>query len=149
MKSLADFPDVAAQFAAHDEPTLAGHVQFVHAPCCGRFTAADTILDVRAVPGTIVAGGGVRPLANHDWLCCGCQDRMIHDVRNAWTRSMLLSACGAPPNDVREHRARELAEDAARTDYAAGRSHRPDAAKAAARAGLPLGVDPHRVKRTS
>jgi hypothetical protein len=116
----------------------------VVAPCCGRRTAADTVLDVRDVPGTVVRGGGHQPAAEHDWLCDACRGRLIADPSNDWTRSALMSACGAPVDMVREHRARELADDRRRADFAAGRDHRPGDALTEALRSLPAGVDPHR-----
>jgi hypothetical protein len=119
----------------------------VTAPCCGRRTAADTILDLRAVPGTVVRAGGHGSPVDHDWLCDGCWNRLVADPRNTWTRSRLMSACGAPPDMVREHYARERAEEMARADCRAGRDHRPEDALEMARAALPVGVDPHRKGR--
>lgn len=145
MKTLADFPAIAEPLRLHrDEPWDSARVWMVVAPCCGRRTAADTVVDVRDVSGTVVRAGGHQAPRDHAWLCDGCVHRLFADPHNAWTRSTLLSACGAPPERVREHHARELADAAAQADFKAGRSHRPEAAHAAALASLPVGIDPHR-----
>jgi hypothetical protein len=61
IRTLADAPSIAAQHAFHPEPPEPGCVQFVIAPCCKRRVAADSVFDVRHVPGTIVSAGGIEP----------------------------------------------------------------------------------------
>ena len=76
-----------------------GTTYSVTAPCCGRRTAADSVLDTRAVPGTVVRG------ADQPWLCDACWTRMVR--RGGWRRSDLWGALGAPADVVEEHRIRE------------------------------------------
>lgn len=144
--TLADAPGLLRAMQAEPHmPVTPGLVTVVRAPCCGRRTAAHTVIDVRAVAGTVVRGGGVREPVDHDWLCDGCVHRLYADQTNPWTPSKLYSALGAPPDAVRFLRARELASEAATADHRAGRPHRPNEAHAAALASLPVGRDPHRV----
>lgn len=113
--TLADFPEIARQYLVSG--TDVTPTAMVYAPCCQRRTPADTVIDVRAVKGTIVAGGGIFPPQDHDWLCDGCQHRMVLDRRNAWTRSALLEARNAPASLVAIHRAWEWTEDAVRAEH--------------------------------
>jgi hypothetical protein len=116
----------------------------ITAPCCGRRTPADTVIDVSRIPGTIVRGGGHRAPADHDWLCDGCMHRLVLDDANSWSYSRLFSALGAPAETVRRHHARELAAAQAVYDFTAIGTHRPGEALVTALASLPAGVDPHR-----
>jgi hypothetical protein len=122
IRSLADFPTLAAAHAFHADPVEEGCVMFVIAPCCGRRTAADTVFDVRGVPGTVVSGG-VAPPEDHDWLCDGCRWRLIADASNDWTASAFLAACGARPDTVRAHYLAEIADMVEQADHAAGSPH--------------------------
>jgi hypothetical protein len=97
MKHLGHDPKEMRKHAAHEEPTEPGCVTFVFAPCCGRLTAADAVLDVRGVRGTVVSGGGHRHPVDHDWLCDGCQFRLVHDPKNTWTAATLHKAAGGAP----------------------------------------------------
>lgn len=143
IRTLADFPEIAAPLAVHAaEP---GCILFVYAPCCGRVTAADTVFDVRGVPGTIVGGGGVRPPVDHDWLCDGCRWRLIAQAAaNGWTASRFLSACGAHPDTVRAHYLGEQAALAEQLDHQQNRPHSIEETRAILEVRLPAGVDPHR-----
>ena len=126
IRTLADFPEIAATFAAHKEPPEPGCVLFVIAPCCGRRTAADTVFDVRGVPGTVVSGG-VAVAKDHDWLCDGCRWRLVAAAAsNGWTHSRFLAACGAHPDTVRQHYLGEIAALVEQMDHAQGREHSRD-----------------------
>jgi len=143
MKTLASFPALVAPCLVFEngDPTCS-HVEVI-APCCGRKTAADSILDVRDAPGTVVAGGGHLPPKDHDWLCDGCRHRLYADPSNDWTRSRLYSAVGSDPEHVRMLHARELADQAAYWDHAHRGEHRPGDTLDAILVSLPVG-DPHR-----
>lgn len=145
-KTLADYPELMRQYWADGEPreNLDGieisktfdatkSATMVHAPCCGRRTAAFTVIDVRSIPGTIVRAGGWRHAQDHDWLCDGCRSRMIADKSNDWTLSKLLEEQGAPLVAVHETQAREQQRAQRKVDYAAGRFHQPGPARDAAR----------------
>lgn len=107
----------------------------VWAPCCGRKTSADAVFDVRALPGTSIRPGGVRPLQDVEWLCgAACYGRLVRDPANGWTMAKLARAWGAPVEDVRALRAKEMLEEArqqAVETYRALRGTDPVAAKAA------------------
>ena len=94
----------AAELRTHKGPvgeTLPpGEAPTLRAPCCGRKTDQDCVLDVRMVPGIA-----------HDFLCDACQHRLIADKQNEWTRSKLARAAGLGWAEVREHRIRELMTD--------------------------------------
>jgi hypothetical protein len=128
--TLADSPAIMAEYHVPDTPfdTASGTTE-VFAPCCGRRCPADCVLDVRHVPGTVVAAGGVRPPRDHDWLCDGCRFRLYADPAGGWTRSRLLALCGAPPDAVREFKVQERVEAMARAAFAAGRAHDPKEAR--------------------
>jgi hypothetical protein len=135
-KTLADFPDLmfAARvhrdaFAVFDQTCPSTEV---FAPCCGRRTAADSILDVRDVKGTVVRGGGHQPAKDHDWLCDGCRHRLYHDSPGGWTPVKLMTACRARPETIRSLKIHERLAELAREDSNAGRAHEP--VKAHARA---------------
>ncbi len=90
-----------------------GQAPTVKAPCCGRRTDSDSVLDVRMVSGI-----------DHEFLCDGCQYRLIADKQNDWTRSRLARAAGLGWPEIREHRAREvMAEEVCRD----GRINRSEA----------------------
>ena len=116
--TLADYPRLVAPIIVKANGDPRNPLTFVVAPCCGRHTPADTIVDVRSIPGTIVRGGGYRPAEDHDWLCDGCLDRMYREPDNDWTLSKMLEARGAPAALVTEHRAREWMLDAEREEHA-------------------------------
>ena len=80
----------------------------VFAPCCGRKTSADAVVDVRQVPKTVVRAGGCRPGKDHGWLCDGCRTRLLRDRGNGWTPSRFARATGEPWGVVKDLRAREL-----------------------------------------
>lgn len=113
VRTLADFPDLVERYLLKGPASNPNAM--VAAPCCGRRTAACTVLDVRAAPGTIVAAGGFCPPKDHDWLCDGCRSQMIRERTNSWTESRLLAALGAPAQIVLLWQARETvdAEEAA------------------------------------
>lgn len=74
-----------------------GEAPTITAPCCGRLTDPDSVLDVRMVQGI-----------DHDFLCDACRHRLIADKQNGWTHSKLARAAGLGWPEVREHRIREL-----------------------------------------
>ena len=82
-----------------------GTAPTIIAPCCGRRTDPDSVLDVRMVPGI-----------THDFLCDGCRHRLVADERNGWTHSRLARAAGLGWPEVREHRIRELMVEEMRRD---------------------------------
>jgi len=136
LKTLADFPEIAAPLLVH--PTLPfGPTSLVRCPCCNRATTADTVVDVRSAPGTVIRGGGNAKPRDHDWLCDGGLHLVYHHQPNGWTRSKLYRALGAPAVVVRQHRAKELAHEQQRADAANGRPHDAGAAFVAALATLP------------
>lgn len=146
MRTLASFPDLVRQVLVHEDsdPTC-GHIE-VYAPCCGRRTAADSILDVRDVPTTIVRGGNFLPPRDHGWLCDGCRQLLYIDPSNEWTRSRLYSAVGSDPEHVRRLHANELLAQVQYWDHATMRGHDATAAIEVILASLPPG-DPHRRER--
>lgn len=144
MKTLADDLTVAARYAVHGAPPAAGCLMEVYAPCCGRRTMADAVLDVRRVPGTVVRAAGVRAPADHDWLCDGCRHRLYADDLNGWTPSRLHSAVGVHPDLVRAMYAHELAEHVETLNHAHRGEHAPAGVYEMILATLPPGVDPHR-----
>jgi hypothetical protein len=143
MKSLAHYPELVAPLRVHPEPIESGCLVEVYAPCCGRRTFADSILDVRAVPNTIVQGAH-QPAQDHDWLCHDCRWRLYVDPANDWTPSRLCSAVGAAADVVREQYAHELAAQA-ESWMLSGRIEFDEVElRDAIRQALPLGIDPHR-----
>jgi len=58
-------------------------VPSVYAPCCGRRTDSDGVLDIRMVPS--LPG---------DWLCNHCKHLLLADPKNGWTASRLARAAG-------------------------------------------------------
>lgn len=137
-KTLADSPDIMFLHRAHREPWAVFDRECrttdVVAPCCGRVTAANSVLDVRGVPGTVVRGAGHRRPKDQDWLCDGCAHRMVLEPDNDWQMSTLLEKAGAVDAVVIHHRSRERARDLERADHAAGRPHKPQRAWDAAHA---------------
>lgn len=127
MKTLADYPELMFELRVHRDSMAvfdpARGTTEVIAPCCGRRCAADCILDVREVPGTIVKGGGHQEPKDHDWLCDGCRDRMIREPSNDWSTSKLFEAAGADPATVRQIKIRERVDQLEREDMADGGSH--------------------------
>lgn len=130
-RSIADFPALMFELRAFRGPRdvfdPACRATEVIAPCCGRKTPADTVLDVRAVAGTIVRG------VDHDWLCDGCSSRLVRDPANDWTQSKLMERCGAKPETVRSLKQRERVRQMEKESNAAGRPHDITAAEKAAR----------------
>lgn len=81
----------------------------VKAPCCGRTCAADMVVDLRDVPGTVCCpGGNHRPSQDVEWACDACRGRIVRSGRNPWTDSQLARALGATPKVQRAKRAREM-----------------------------------------
>ena len=74
-----------------------GEAPTVHAPCCGRLTDSDSVLDVRMIQGIA-----------HDFLCDACRHRLIADNHNGWTHSKLARAAGLGWPEIRERRIQEL-----------------------------------------
>lgn len=81
-----------------------GEAPTIRAPCCGRLTDPDSVLDIRMVPGI-----------GHDFLCDACRHRLVADKHNAWTHSKLARAAGLGWPEIREHRIRELLAEEVRT----------------------------------
>lgn len=98
----------------------------VRAPCCGRKTAADTVIDLRGITGTVLRGGNRNDARDHEWACDGCIELLLHQGPAGkgsppeWSRSALARELGAPASVIREYRAREIAEEAI------NRGHRED-----------------------
>ena len=92
--NLGADPAALARFL---ERGASGEAPSIRAPCCGRRTDPDSVLDVRMVAGL-----------EHDWLCDACRFRLIADKRNGWTRSRLARAAGLGWPEVRELRIQEL-----------------------------------------
>ena len=107
MANLGADPEVRARFVKPAPPGTIGHGEAptIQAPCCGRRTDPDSVLDVRMVPGI-----------GHDFLCDACQHRLIADGRNGWTRSRLARAAGLGWPEIREHRIRELLHEEVRRE---------------------------------
>lgn len=112
-KTLAHAPDRMRELRVFQDvpfdPTLSNTEVF--APCCGRRCAADCVVDVRDIPGTIVRGGNRREAQDHDWLCDGCLFLLYADPSSDWTKSMLMEARGAPAALVAEVRTEEVARE--------------------------------------
>lgn len=147
MKTLAHSPHLATQYAVHAGSPEPGCLLEVYAPCCGRRTMADVVLDVRRVPGTVVRAGGVRSPVDHDWLCDGCRHRLYADPSNDWTPSRLHSAVGAHPDLVRAMYAHELADEVAQLNHRHRGEHEPAGVVEMILSTLPAGVDPHKERR--
>ncbi len=107
MATLFDDKVVLAQYLVFFE-IVPRPTSSVYAPCCGRKTSADVIVDVRQVPTTLVCAGGVRAAMDHEWLCDGCRTRLVRDRANGWTPSRFARATGEPWEVVRDLRAREI-----------------------------------------
>ena len=90
-----------------------GEAPNIDAPCCGRRTDPDSVLDVRMVEGIA-----------HDFLCDACRWRLVADKHNGWTRSRLARAAGLGWPEIREHRIRELMAEEMQRD---GRINRSEA----------------------
>lgn len=82
-----------------------GTAPTVHAPCCGRLTDSDSVLDVRTIPGIA-----------HDFLCDTCRHRLVADNQNGWTPSKLARAAGLGWPEIRERRIQELMAEEMRTN---------------------------------
>lgn len=115
--TLADYPDLVRPLLVKPGSDPTRSTALVFAPCCGRRTPADTIVDVRAIPDTVVRGGGTGEPKDHGWLCDGCLDRLYRDPKNDWTLSKMLEARGAPAVLVNEHKAREWMAQAEREHH--------------------------------
>lgn len=98
MANLGADPKVLARFLKAPRPgTVRGEAPSISAPCCGRRTDPDSVLDIRMVQGIA-----------HDYLCDACRHRLIADKQNGWTGSRLARAAGLGWPEIREHRIREL-----------------------------------------
>ena len=90
--------DAEALTAALVNPNAkSGTVPSVYAPCCGRRTDSDAVLDVRNVKN--IPG---------DWLCNHCKHHLLADPKNEWTASKLARAAGLGWDEIRELRIKEL-----------------------------------------
>jgi hypothetical protein len=150
--TLADRPELmremwvhAGQQHAEFDPSC-GATQ-VFAPCCGRKTAAFTVVSLHGLT-TVIRGGNHLPPQDHDWACDGCLHLLILDNSNGWTWSKLYRALGAPADIIRHYRAEELmlaAEKKAHADDGARAPHlrvgvNPQLEYEKAHASLPAGV---------
>jgi len=136
--TLADHPEAAQPFLVFpDEPFH--ECASVFAPCCGRRTCADAVLDVRGVSGTVVRAGNRYEALDHDWLCCGCRALLIADRSNSWTPSALAAATGARPETIHSLTVAEARDKAVNQAHAARRSVDQEAEyrRAQANAALP------------
>ncbi len=88
-----------------------GDAPSISAPCCGRRTDPDHVLDVRMVPGIA-----------HDFLCDACRHRLIANPKNGWTSSKLARAAGLGWPEVRERRIQELMAEEMQRDGRIDRS---------------------------
>lgn len=105
--TINDFPDLCRPYLVDPSSDPSVGTSEIYAPCCKRKTPADTVVDVRAIEGTVVSGGGAFEPRDHDWLCDGCLHRLYADPTNEWTKSKMLEARGAPAALVHRHRAEE------------------------------------------
>lgn len=94
MANLGADPEALARFL---ERGASGTAPTVRAPCCGRRTDSDSVLDIRMVPGI-----------DHDFLCDACRHRLVADKQNGWTHSRLARAAGLGWPEIRERRIQEL-----------------------------------------
>ena len=94
MANLGADPVALARFL---KGPVRGEAPTINAPCCGRRTDPDSVLDIRMISAI-----------DHDFLCDGCRHRLVADKRNGWTHSRLARAAGLGWPEVREHRIREL-----------------------------------------
>jgi len=125
MATLFDDPAVLVDWLAFAEEPVTP-TSTVFAPCCGRRTSADAVVDVRAVPNTVVSPGRRGVGEDQDWLCDACRTRMTREGRqkrirairrghtipnNVWTDSKLARAIGEPWEVVRRLRAKEIVRE--------------------------------------
>jgi hypothetical protein len=127
---VSDYPDLVELWRCDGSDGLGPQPEIsedtdIFAPCCGRRVIACAVADVRGIKGTIVAGGGVRPPIDHDWLCDGCRHRLFLDATNDWTESKLLEARGAPILMVHWHRAEEWRAEMVQQCSRRGETHNP------------------------
>jgi hypothetical protein len=144
-KTLADDPNEMRARLVHQDrisqlmgPLLA--TADVYAPCCGRVTAADSVIDLRMVPGTEFRAGNRRARMDHWWACCGCRWLLVNGEDSPWTHSKLARAIGASHEVVHELRARELRDEVVRKAHKEGRGIDPEAEYRRALASLPTGT---------
>lgn len=112
--TVADRPDLMELWTVHPDdfdPTVRGTM--IKAPCCGRKTAADTVVSLEGLV-TEIKGGNVRPKQDLDWACDGCLNILIADPTNGWTWSNLYNALGAPDDVLRHYVAQEAMKEAER-----------------------------------
>lgn len=125
-KTLADEPELMRKLAVHKhgfDPALT--TTPVHAPCCRYVKAADAIRDLRAIEGTVVRAGNIRPPADLEWACDGCVWLLCQDPESGWTESKLIEAEGAPIAIVHELRAQEVTRNEIRELWGHGGEYRP------------------------
>lgn len=137
-RTLAHDPDWLRQRAEDAPYGPLPTITRVTSPCCGRLVPADTIADLRSVPGTVFRAPRHRAVIDHDAACDGC--RWILHATTAWTPSRLARAMGAPHSVVRHLRAVEMRDEAVRAAHADGRGADPTAEYDNAHGGLPVGV---------
>jgi hypothetical protein len=150
--TIADRPELMRQLWVHEGQQ---HAEFdpscgateIFAPCCGRKTAAFTVVALHGLE-TIIRGGNHQPPQDHDWACDGCLHLLILDESNGWTWSKLYRALGAPAGIIRHYRAKEIEHDEEMKSHAADATRAPDqrtgfnpqVAYEKAHASLPAGV---------
>ena len=105
MANLGADPEMLARYRVMPAGYQSGEAPSVYAPCCGRRTDCDSVLDVRMIDGIA-----------QDWLCNACRHRLVADRRNGWTKSKLTRAAGLGWPEVRELRAKELLAERMRRD---------------------------------
>lgn len=110
--TLVDRPALMKQLAADpDHFASACTTTPVWAPCCGRKTAADTVVSLAGLK-TEISGGNHQPKRDHDWACDGCLHLLVADQSNGWTWSNLFNALGAPDDVLRHYVAVEACREA-------------------------------------
>jgi hypothetical protein len=120
--TIADRPELMRALWVHEGQQ---HAEFdpscgateIFAPCCGRKTAAFTVVALHGLE-TIIRGGNHQPPQDHDWACDGCLHLLILDNSNGWTWSKLYRALGAPAKTIRHYRAQEMQIEAEKRIHA-------------------------------
>lgn len=108
----------------------------VQAPCCGRYTPADTIVSLEGLT-TEIKGGNFRPKADLEWACDACLHLLVADESNDWTWSNLFSALGAPDDVVRHQLSLEVLKEAEQVASKRGEWMAPSEVYDSAYANLP------------
>lgn len=98
----------------------------VRAPCCGRKTPADTVLDLRGVSGTVFrpTRGPRRAAVDQPWACDACRTALTRQPGGAWPASRLWQVLGAPAHMVKDNEAREELRRRRRAHFATPKGQR-------------------------